>query len=193
MRSKLIKKITILSVLMALSVVLKKFSIDTGHYRISLFDTPLVLAGIIGGPLCGMVVALGSDLLYNLLSGYAYSFIMMISALLWGAVGGIFHYVKPKYLLLLLLVLITGVLTTTTNSLQLSLWYGTETRLGALPLRVANMLIKWPITTTLVYILYNRVIGILINDPRIKKPERVNKEERKETIIDRDHKRRLVK
>ena len=65
--------------------------------------------------------------------------------------------------------------------------------LGGLPLRVANMLIKWPITTTLVYILYNRVIGILINDPRIKKPERVNKEERKETIIDRDHKRRLVK
>lgn len=193
MRSKLIKKITILSVLMALSVVLKKFSIDTGHYRISLFDTPLVLAGIIGGPLWGMVVAFGSDLLYNLLSGYSYSFIMMISALLWGAVGGIFHYVKPKYLLLLLLVLITGVLTTTTNSLQLSLWYGTESMLGGLPLRVANMLIKWPITTTLVYILYNRVIGILINDPRIKKPERVNKEERKETIIDRDHKRRLVK
>ena len=193
MRSKLIKKITILSVLMALSVVLKKFSIDTGHYRISLFDTPLVLAGIIGGPLSGMVVAFGSDLLYNLLSGYAYSFIMMISALLWGAVGGIFHYVKPKYLLLLLLVLITGVLTTTTNSLQLSLWYGTESMLGGLPLRVANMLIKWPVTTTLVYILYNRVIGILINDPRIKKPERVNKEERKETIIDRDHKRRLVK
>ena len=91
------------------------------------------------------------------------------------------------------MVLITGVLTTTTNSLQLSLWYGTESMLGGLPLRVANMLIKWPITTTLVYILYNRVIGLLINDPRINKPERVNKEERKETIIDRGHKRRLVK
>ena len=193
MRSKLIKKITILSVLMALSVVLKKFSIDTGHYRISLFDTPLVLAGFIGGPLWGMVVAFGSDLLYNLLSGYSYSFIMMVSALLWGAVGGIFHYVKPKYLLLLLLILITGVLTTTINSLQLSLWYGKESMLGGLPLRIANMLIKWPITTTLVYILYDRVIGVVINDPRIKKPNRIKKEEIKETIICRDYKRRIFK
>ena len=37
MRKKIIQRITILAVLTALSMVLKKFSIDTGEYRISLY------------------------------------------------------------------------------------------------------------------------------------------------------------
>lgn len=81
---KTILKMCVLAVLMALSAVLKKFSFDTGEYRISLFDTPLLLAGILAGPLWGMLVAFASDFIYSILSGYAYSFIMMFSALLWG-------------------------------------------------------------------------------------------------------------
>ena len=48
-------------------MVLKKFSIDTGEYRISLYDTPIILAGVIAGPLWGMVVAFCADFLYSLL------------------------------------------------------------------------------------------------------------------------------
>ena len=100
MRKQIIQKITILSILTALSMVLKKFSIDTGEYRISLYDTPIILAGVIAGPLWGMVVAFCADFLYSLLSGYAYSFIMMFSALIWGVVGGLFYKRKVNYFLL---------------------------------------------------------------------------------------------
>jgi len=164
MRKKQIKKITIMAILMALSIVLKKFSIDTGVYRISLFDTPLFLAGMIGGPIWGCAVALCTDIMYNLLSSYAFSFLMMITTVMWGLIGGLFHYIYPKFFTLLVVILITSVITTFINSVQLALWYGAEVMLAGLALRVSNMLIKWPITTLLVYIIYQRVVKVLLKD-----------------------------
>ena len=158
MRKKLIQKITILAILTALAMVLKKFSFGTGEYRISLYDTPVILAGIIAGPLWGMVVAFLSDFLYSLLSGYAYSFIMMFSALLWGVVGGLFYKKKVNYFLLFILIFFASILNTTINSVQLYIWYGAGSLIAGLPLRITTMIIKWPITTTVVYILYNRVV-----------------------------------
>lgn len=73
-----------------------------------------------------MVVAFSSDFLYSLLSGYSYSFIMMFSALLWGAVGGIFYKRKVNLLVLFLVVLLTSVVTTGINSIQLMLWNGVD-------------------------------------------------------------------
>lgn len=169
-RRKMILKMTTLAILMALSIVFKKFSIDTGHYRISLFDTPLLLAGMIAGPLWGMFVAFFSDLLYNLLSGFAYSFIMMFSALLWGLVGGIFYKLKLRFVPFLIIVFFTSILTTTINSVQLYLWYGAGSLISGLPGRIITMLVKWPITTILVYILYYRVVNVIYNkQPNNKK------------------------
>ena len=45
MRKKQIQTLTLMAILTALSIVLKKFSIDTGLFRISLFDTPIIIAG----------------------------------------------------------------------------------------------------------------------------------------------------
>ncbi len=162
-RKKTIIKMTVLAILMALSVVLKKFSIDTGSYRISLFDTPLLLAGMIAGPLWGMVVAFISDLLYSFLSGFAYSFIMMISALLWGLVGGLFYKMKLQFVPFLIVVFFVSILTTSINSFQLYLWYGAGSLIKGLPTRIITMIIKWPITTTLVYTLYYRVVKVVLN------------------------------
>ena len=136
MRKKLIQKITILAVLTALSIVLKKFSFDTGEYRISLFDTPIILAGIIAGPLWGMFVAFCSDFFYSILSGFPYSFIMMFSALLWGLVGGLFYKHKPRFILLLTALFFVAILGTVINSIQLLLWYGEGSLIAGLPLRI---------------------------------------------------------
>lgn len=158
MRKKQILQIVIMAILTSLAVILKKFSIDTGYYRISLFDTPIILGGMIGGPIWGIAVGFSADLLYNVLSGYTYSFIMMFSTILWGIMGGIFYYVKPKLSYLIIAIFITSCLTTGINSIQLALWYSEVTMLAGLGLRILNMLIKWPITSTLVYILYKRVV-----------------------------------
>ena len=123
MRKKQIQTLTLMAILTALSIVLKKFSIDTGLFRISLFDTPIIIAGMIAGPLWGVLVGFYSDLIYGLISGYQFSFIMMLSALVWGLCGGVLYKKKPKYLVLLLVVLISSVITTTINSLQLYIFY----------------------------------------------------------------------
>lgn len=174
MKKSIIKRIAILAILTAISVVLKTFSFGNGLHRISLFDTPLILAGIIAGPLWGMVVAFSSDFLYSLLSGYSYSFIMMFSALLWGAVGGIFYKRKVNLLVLFLVVLLTSVVTTGINSIQLMLWNGVDKMIVGLGVRIPTMLIKWPITTGLVYVLYKRVVLVILKENVVTKQEHVS-------------------
>ncbi len=186
MKKKIIQKITILSILTALSVVLKKFSIDTGEFRISLYDTPVILAGVIAGPLWGMFVAFCGDLLYNILSGYAYSFIMMVSALIWGLVGGLFYKKRINYVLLFITIFFASILNTAINSVQLYIWYGAGSLIAGLPLRIVTMLIKWPITTTIVFALYYRVVIPILG---IKQKDKI--EVRKEQNKTKRNKRKL--
>lgn len=188
MRKKKIIKYSTLAILMALSMVLKKFSIDTGYFRISLFDTPLLLAGMIAGPLWGMIVAFISDFLYSVISGFAYSFIMMFSALLWGLVGGIFYKLKPRFIPLLVVVFFTSILTTVINSIQLYMWYGGSELLVGLPIRIITMTVKWPITTVVVYTLYYRVIKVVLKNKVEKKEEQSNQSNQRKF---KTHKRRL--
>lgn len=164
MKQKMIKKIAVLAILTSMSVVFKTFSIDPGTNRISLFDTPLILAGIIAGPLWGMAVGFCADFIYSLTSGYSYSFIMMFSAVLWEACGGLFYHKKVNFIKLLVVVLITSILTTGINTIQLTIWYGVDKMVVGLVTRIPTMFIKWPITSSLVYVLYKRVIEVVLKD-----------------------------
>lgn len=165
--NKKIKKIAILSILMALGVVLKFFSIGTGEFRISFWDIPLFMAGVIAGPVYGGIVALGADLIYGLcFSTYPFSFIMMFTTIIWGVAGGIFKYLKINKLTLIplfIVVLGTSITSTVINSIYLILYYGFESMLVKLPLRLLVLVIKWPITTLLVYILYKSVFSKIKN------------------------------
>ena len=165
--NKKIKKIAILSILMALGVVLKFFSIGTGEFRISFWDIPLFMAGVIAGPIYGGIVALGADLIYGLcFSTYPFSFIMMFTTIIWGVAGGIFKYIKINKLTLIplfIVVLGTSITSTLINSIYLILYYGFESMLLKLPLRLLVLVIKWPITTMLVYILYKSVFSKIKN------------------------------
>ena len=156
-----IKKIAILSILMALGVAFKFFSIGSGEFRISIWDIPLFLAGVIAGPIWGGITALGADLIYGLcFSSYSFSFIMMFTTIVWGVAGGIFKYMninKKTLILLFIIVLITSVTATVINSIYLILYQGFTTMLAKLPLRLLVLLVKWPITTILVYVLYKSV------------------------------------
>ena len=163
MRRKQIQTLATMAILTALSMVLKKYSIDTGMFRISLFDTPILLAGMIAGPLWGVLVGFYSDLIYGLVSGYQFSFIMMLSALVWGLCGGLLHKFKPKYWVLLLVVLASSIVTTLINSVQLYIWYQGG-MFADLPQRIITMLIKWPITTTIVFILYRNLKRYIIKE-----------------------------
>lgn len=156
-----IKKLAILSLLMALGVVFKFFSIGSDSFRISIWDIPLFMAGVLAGPIYGGIVALGADLIYGLcFSQYPFSFIMMFTTIVWGVSGGLFKYIKiSKFTIipLYLLILATSIFATAINSLYLVIYQGMNTMFAGLPFRLLVMFVKWPITATLIYILYKSV------------------------------------
>lgn len=158
------KKLVMLAILMALGVVFKFFSIGNGEFRISFWDIPLFIAGIIAGPFYGILCALGADLIYGLcFSPYPFSFIMMFTTLVWGAMGGFFYKKDIKLIVLLVVVLITSISATVINSIYLTLYYGWESMLVKLPLRLIVLIVKWPITSGLIYYLYKYVFSKLMS------------------------------
>lgn len=157
-----VKKIAVLAILMALGVVFKFFSIGNGQFRISIWDLPLIIAGIIAGPLYGGICALGADLIYSLcFSPYPFSFIMMFTTIVWGVAGGLLYKKKIKIWHLAILVLCTSCIATGINSIYLWLYYGFQSLIAGLPIRLMTMIIKIPITTLVVYLIMKAVYSKL--------------------------------
>lgn len=161
-----VKKIAILAILMSLGIVLKFFSIGDGEFRISFWDIPLFIAGIVSGPIYGAICALGADLIYGLcFSSFPFSFLMMLTTVVWGFSGGLLYKVEIKKktsIILFIVVLITSLVATTINSIYLILIYGFETMIIKLPLRLLVLVIKWPITSSLVIIIYKELFYRII-------------------------------
>lgn len=162
---KLIRKICLCAVLMALSAVLKMFGIMiTTNMRISFFALPLIQAGVTSGFGYGIVTSIGADLVYSLFSGYAFNPAFTISAMYWGILGGIFnHYIKKHDGKLPLWFVIVGIfiasiLETHTNVLVTLLLYGTGTTIMQLLTKYLVLVIKLPWMVIVVKVLYERVI-----------------------------------
>lgn len=160
-RKDTIRKIVFSSILIATGVILKTISFQTGQIRLGFYEVSVFLAGITLGPIYGGLVGLGVDLGYSLFSGYQFSIIMMISAIMWGIIGGLIHNKKISYFQLLIYSLVASVIATSINSVQLYLYYGMG-MFANLPLRIITMLIKWPLITSFVWLLKKRVINVII-------------------------------
>ena len=164
MQKLVIKNIAISAILMSLGVILKYFSITIPPLRISFFAVPLILSGIIGGIPMGLITAFGADLIYGLFfNPYPYNVGFALSALYWGALGGIFHMIiksKDKLSLVVIIIgiFITSLLETHTNVLM-TLWlYGTHTAFADLLQKYLVLILKFPLLVFVIKILYERVI-----------------------------------
>ena len=150
------KKIAVIAIFMALGVVLKFFSIGSGEFRISVWEIPMFLIGILVGPFYGGVCALGADLIYGLaFSPYPFSIIMMFTTVVWGVAGGLFYKKDIDKLNLVVTILMTSLLATGINTIYLVSYYGLESALAMLPIRVAISLVKTPVTSIIVLVLIN--------------------------------------
>jgi ECF transporter S component (folate family) len=182
-----ILKIIMLAMFMALSSVLKLVSFNTGFFRFSLFDLPLILAGIIGGPLVGGLIGFGADLIYSLLfSSYPYSFLMALSSVCWGIAGGVIKHTKKKLWMFAGVTLITSMMTTGINSIYLAMYQGFQGMMVGLPLRIVTMILKSPITTFLSYVLFYKVLEPFYyqrNETKQIEPKRIKMLHRKRRQI----------
>ena len=96
------KTLAYCAMLSALQVVLARLIIPmpAADTRFSLEAIPVVLAGILFGPVPGAMVGFGSDLVGCLFSGYGYNPLFCLPPILYGLFGGFFRYYvnsKPNF------------------------------------------------------------------------------------------------
>lgn len=102
---KNIKSLTLAAMLVAMSVIIGIFcksvlNFGGGLFRITFENLPIILSGVIFGPVVGGAVGVASDLVSYLLSGQVYppNLIVTLGALLVGAISGIVakYFVKKR-------------------------------------------------------------------------------------------------
>ena len=91
-----VRSITLAAMLVAMSVVIGIFcksvlNFGGGLFRVTFENFPIIISGILFGPIVGGAVGLGSDLISYLLSGQAYppNLIVSVGATLVGVISGI--------------------------------------------------------------------------------------------------------
>ena len=154
-----ITHIAILSLLIALSIVAGKYlAIRVGDlFRFSLENTPILLAGILFGPLSGVLVGVIADLIGCVLVGYAINPLVTLGGAMIGLCAGlVYPRIKmQKSLRLSLTVLIAHVLgSVVVKSIGLSAYY--DMPLGILMLwRTLNYLVVGILDGVILHLLMN--------------------------------------
>ncbi|MBN2605601.1 MAG: folate family ECF transporter S component [Bacilli bacterium] len=154
------------AILIAMSVVLKSFlSIEGGVFRVTFFDIPLIILGLMLGPLIAIVAGFVVDWIYVLISPFAFSFnLMTLSTISWALIPALFLFKRKKVSLfkISMVVLFTSLIAFSLNTLQLYIWAGVGA-FGDLPLRIGILFVKLPIQIIVIHVLYQRVIALELN------------------------------
>ena len=122
----------IISLFSALSIVLGKFlAISVGAYmRFSLENLPIILSGILFGPICGMLTGIVADLVGCVLRGYEINIILTAGALMVGLISGLvyrfFSFSKKRFSVLLSVILAHAIGSVIIKSIGLSVWYSLD-------------------------------------------------------------------
>ncbi len=161
------------ALLVSMSVVLKVFfSFTLTDFRFTFYDIPLMITGIMFGPLVGAVAGFVTDvanIIYpNLATGFN---LMTISSIMWGLIPGLLLFKRKMNIYnIAFVVILTSLLCFGINTIQLSLWTkGASLHFVSLAPRIASLLIKLPIQVLVVSVLYDRVVIPDLN--RLKKYE----------------------
>ncbi|MCR4771321.1 MAG: folate family ECF transporter S component [Oscillospiraceae bacterium] len=92
------KTLAVCAMLAALSVILARFIIPmpNAFTRFSIEAVPIVIAGVLFGPLAGGIVGFIADLVGCLFSGYGYNPLFCVPPILYGVLPGLLSFVMAK-------------------------------------------------------------------------------------------------
>lgn len=152
---------TLLAVLIAMAIIMKSFlSIETTNFRATFFDIPLLVIGIIFGPILGAISGFIVDFYHIIFSPNAMSFNWFtVGTMVWAVVPGILlfrrKFTKSK---VIFTIIIASVLSFVFNTMGIESLFGMGAVLSSIYVRLAVMLIKLPIQVLFIEIIYYRVI-----------------------------------
>jgi ECF transporter S component (folate family) len=156
-----IKKLVLASIFVSLAIIFTRFtSFQLGNYlRLGLGDLPILLAGIILGPLWGAAVGALSDVLGFFTMPLGDFFIpgITLSAALWGFIPGIIVRMifkkKSVWAIVSSCVACGLMLDIGLTPLWLSLAYGSLTYTAMLPVQAANAFAMMAVNSVLTIVL----------------------------------------
>ncbi len=155
------QSLTRVAILIAMSFLLKSFFVLTlPSYRFTFYDIPLMITGIMYGPIIGGLSGLIVDWFNILVPNYATGFnLFTLSSMMWGIIPGLLLFGRKELSMARIInaVLITSIVAFSINTYQLYLFMGSGF-LAELPFRVATLLIKLPLQVMVLDILFKRVI-----------------------------------
>ncbi len=154
------QRLVLASMLASFSGVIKiMFQATTlSDFRFSLYEIPLIIAGLVLGPALGAISGFASDWIYATTFGYGFN-LMTLSATLWGFIPGLILY-RKKFTMkrTMIAIVVATIFSFGVNSIQLGLWSGWLAMLGNMPIRLGIILISLPVQGYLIYQIYHRVV-----------------------------------
>lgn len=128
--NKHLSKLVFCALLAAMTMIFKRFAfVNLDWFRMSLENTPVLLSGILFGPVAGFVTGTVGDILGCLYCGFGINPVITLGMALVGGLCGLLFRYTPKFPLLarLLLAVYTGhiVGNMIVKTVGIYWWYGT--------------------------------------------------------------------
>ena len=155
------KQITLAAILIAMAVVLKSFwVIETGTFRFTFYDIPMMIIGIIFGPFIGGITGVIVDFFHMMFSPWAFTFsVFTVSNMVWAVIPGLFLFGrKLTRSRLITTILIASLLSFGLNTIGIIQFNGMGGMLGTLYYRIGVLLIKLPVQVMVIEVIYHRVL-----------------------------------
>lgn len=158
-----VKTLTRVAIMVALAVVLKSFfspMVGAG-VRINTYGTPIVVVGMMFGPIIGGITGYIVDVIYSMSHGYPLiPNPFTISTVMWGVIPGLLFYKVrlirlPRLIVVVVLASFSELFFNTWGSLVL---FGSESTFGLLPWRILVFLLMIPVHTYIIDVVYSRVV-----------------------------------
>jgi riboflavin transporter len=147
----------------ALSFILRFTAFTTVDYRFTFDDIALLAAGMVLGPVLGLITGFVADVIYSLLMGFPLG-IFTLASMSWGFVAGLLVYNKPLTLpRISTAVLVTSLVAFSITTFALFQLFNTGI-LAGLPARLVTLVIKWPIQIGVLYVVATRVVPVVRHD-----------------------------
>lgn len=166
------RQITMVAVLIAMAVVLKSLlSFETGNFRFTFYDIPMMVIGVLFGPIIGGITGVIVDTFHILISPNATTFgIFTLSNMTWAIIPGLFLFKKELLRSkLLFTIIIASIVAFVFNTIGIYQLFGTGAVIGSLPYRLAVLFVKLPIQFMFIEVIYQRVLMPMLLVPAKQK------------------------
>lgn len=156
-----VKYLALAAILTALSIGLDlviKNLIPVVDFGLPYYAIPLIIGGVVLGPIYGGIMGFISDYVgFMLAPRGSYAILFGLSAIFWGMIPGLLIKYKSNIYVITIALLITHIMATLSNTIALWLMVSEKTALGSLAIRLPMLPLNVIILTFVTYVLNKRL------------------------------------